>query len=81
MPTYEYVCPSCDTRTEEYRTISKRDDPVACAACDGLAERAISVPLPAHFGLPGQGNGIKYEDGSGMSTNTKLGKRRDQVSA
>ena len=76
MPTYEYVCPSCGTRGELFRTVSKRDDPAECAACGDFAKRVVSVPLPAHFGPPGQGNGIKYEDGSGMSTNTKLGKRR-----
>lgn len=76
MPTYEYRCPSCDTITDAFRTISKRNDPIPCATCGDAATLAISVPLPAHFGLPGQGGGgIKYEDGSGMSTNTKLGKR------
>lgn len=80
MPTYEYICTTCDTKTDLFRTISRRNDPAECSSCGDEATRGIEVPERVHHGLPGQGQGVKYGDGWGMSTNTKLGKPRGPVS-
>ena len=80
MPTYEYKCNQCDAVMEEYRTVSRRNDPMPCLSCEGgIAMRGIEVPERFHMGLPGQGQGVKYADGGGMST--KVRKPRRALSA
>jgi len=47
MPTYEYCCDTCTFRTEEFMSMTKRNQLVgsSCPAdkCDGLLKRAVSA--------------------------------------
>ena len=43
MPLYEYVCSLCDAKVETLRSVSERDDPLACSR-GHLMERIFSVP-------------------------------------
>jgi putative FmdB family regulatory protein len=45
MPVYCYEC-DCGAITEELRSVSKRNDPLACGECGGNAKLAIT---PVHF--------------------------------
>lgn len=78
MPTYLYKCVHCLYEMDLFRTISKRNDPAVCMQCGGHAERSIEVPMAPHMGIPGQGQGIKYSDGSGMSTKVR---KNNEISA
>lgn len=45
MPTYEYHCRDCDMIFEEFRVVSKRDDPATCPECKmENTEKIISTP-------------------------------------
>lgn len=43
MPIYEYRCLDCDRAFDELRPISKADDPIACAYCEGLNTRRAKI--------------------------------------
>lgn len=42
MPIYVYECKGCERVEEKLRSVSKRDDLVSCADCDGDMARAMS---------------------------------------
>lgn len=44
MPTYEYVCTSCDAPFERFLSISKCDDPQTCEVCGSPGRKVISMP-------------------------------------
>lgn len=41
MPTYDYVCDNCGFESEEFRMISKRNDPKECPKCKGNMSKLI----------------------------------------
>jgi putative FmdB family regulatory protein len=43
MSVYEYMCPKCETELELRRSVSQRDDPVACPQCGSACRRVASV--------------------------------------
>jgi putative FmdB family regulatory protein len=42
MPIYEYVCPSCDTKFELMRPMSRSRETAACPSCKTESGRALS---------------------------------------
>jgi len=42
MPIYEYQCKDCGRKTTELRSMSEREQPVACPHCGGEAEVVLS---------------------------------------
>jgi len=42
MPIYEYVCPSCDLKFEELRSLSQADEGAPCPCCQKTAKRILS---------------------------------------
>ena len=40
MPTYDYQCPQCGV-FDAFRTMSQRNAPMACPACEAPAERVL----------------------------------------
>jgi putative FmdB family regulatory protein len=47
MPRYEFHCTGCAAGFTISRPIDARDDPAACPACGGAAERMLSLPTLA----------------------------------
>jgi putative FmdB family regulatory protein len=43
MPIYEYVCPSCKTKFELLRPMSRADEAASCPQCQQKAERVLST--------------------------------------
>ena len=43
MPIYEYVCPSCDTRFEELRPVTRMDDAASCPKGHRRGQRVLST--------------------------------------
>jgi putative FmdB family regulatory protein len=43
MPIYEYRCLDCDRAFDKLRSMSKADDPIACAYCEGFNTRRARV--------------------------------------
>jgi len=70
VPFYTYQCPACQAQVTLMRTVARRNDLVACSACQGTAgmERQWEVPQDYRGGLPGREHGIRWADGSGLST-------------
>lgn len=52
MPTYTYVCTSCETPFERFMSMSRSDEPQACEACGAPGKKTISMP---NFILKGDG--------------------------
>lgn len=44
MPTYDYACPACGPFSA-LRSMTSRNDPIACPACGTSAERVVGVPM------------------------------------
>jgi putative FmdB family regulatory protein len=42
VPVYEYVCRSCEVRTDRLLSHERADDPGPCPACDGPLARRFS---------------------------------------
>jgi putative FmdB family regulatory protein len=42
VPVYEYVCGSCEARTDRLLPHDRADDPGPCPACDGPLARRFS---------------------------------------
>jgi len=53
MPTYEFTCEKCGHTDEDFRAISKRDEPMKCSKCKGLMTRLISATK--NYILKGEG--------------------------
>lgn len=43
MPLYEYKCINCGQVTSELRSMSEREEPLACPHCDGATEVILST--------------------------------------
>ncbi len=43
MPIYEYVCPSCESKFELLRPMSRANEKVSCPQCQQKAERVLST--------------------------------------
>jgi len=43
MPIYEYHCLDCDRAFDKLRRMSKADDPIACAHCEGFNTRRSKI--------------------------------------
>jgi len=43
MPLYEYLCPSCKTRTEKLMKVSEFKPKIRCPKCGKQAPKAISA--------------------------------------
>jgi putative FmdB family regulatory protein len=43
MPIYEYVCPSCETRFEELRPVTRMDDAANCPRGHRSGRRVLST--------------------------------------
>lgn len=52
MPTYTYVCETCETPFERVLSISRYDEPQTCEACGGPGKQTVSLP---NFILKGDG--------------------------
>jgi putative FmdB family regulatory protein len=52
MPTYTYVCTSCETPFERSLSISRFDEPQSCEDCGAPGKRTIPMP---NFILKGDG--------------------------
>lgn len=74
---YEYVC-AHGTQETLSRPVRQRDAPVRCACCGEDMVRQWGMPTLYLGGLPGREDGVRYEDGSGLSTNTKLAQRANR---
>ena len=44
MPIYEYECPQCQEKFEQFKPIYSSNDGVACLKCGADAKRIISKP-------------------------------------
>jgi putative FmdB family regulatory protein len=64
MPIYEYSCIACDTLTEQYVRASDLAV-VSCPACEGPAQRIISLPVIRCDFTP------YYDDGLGQRIETR----------
>lgn len=53
-PTYVFFCGKCGYRTEDYRSMSKRDDNIFCPACGTKLDRCIGTGQGG-FNLKGPG--------------------------
>jgi len=72
MPLYEYKCPKCGSIFEEFRSISKMDDPIKCPSCTTDSQRNFSV---------GDSIGIVYIGEHWPNKNRNLAKHRMEQSA
>jgi len=45
VPIYEYRCLDCDRTFDKLRPMSKADDPIACAYCEGFNTRRVKITL------------------------------------
>jgi putative FmdB family regulatory protein len=52
MPTYEYLCETCEAGFECYLPMSQCSDPQPCPECGALGKRVLSMP---NFVLKGDG--------------------------
>lgn len=43
MPIYEYYCPSCESRFEVLRPMSRSREAASCPHCQGEARRMLSI--------------------------------------
>ena len=43
MPVYEYLCPTCKSRFDVLRPISRMNDETCCPECETRAEKQLSV--------------------------------------
>jgi len=43
MPIYEYRCLDCDRIFDKLRSISRADDPIACAYCESFNTRRARI--------------------------------------
>ena len=50
MPTYDYICDSCDNEFEKFLTISRRAEPTKepCSKCGALIRIKPATPLFAY---------------------------------
>ena len=46
MPIYEYECPECQEKFEQFKPIYASDEDVACLKCGAEAKRVISKMAP-----------------------------------
>jgi putative FmdB family regulatory protein len=42
MPIYEYICPKCQIRFEQLRSLSRAEEDADCPTCKARSGRAIS---------------------------------------
>ncbi len=47
MPIYDYQCEQCNKRTENITSVAKREEPIPCPACGGIARHVIGDRCPA----------------------------------
>ena len=43
MPLYDFSCPHCGHRFEEFKRLAERDEPEPCPSCGKPARRGISA--------------------------------------
>lgn len=50
MPTYQYICPECESEHLEERSITEKEKELTCAAdgCGGILNRVFTAP-PIQF--------------------------------
>lgn len=48
MPIYEYLCPCCQTKTDEYRKMEERHRTATCSNCKGDAFLTVSIPANSY---------------------------------
>lgn len=77
MPTYEYVCETCDTPFERFLSISRFDEPQTCDACGGPGKRCISMPNFVLKGDSWPGKNIKIK-GQMETKNRLLTKKQEE---
>ncbi len=64
MPTYSYLCPSCERRTDEVRTVDERDTDRPRCICDRLMVRVPSSPAFTVQGFSAKNGYSKSRDES-----------------
>ncbi|MBM4124910.1 MAG: zinc ribbon domain-containing protein [Nitrospira sp.] len=47
MALYEYQCENCNSRFDEIRNLSQRDEPFKCKKCGGSCKRILFPSSPA----------------------------------
>ena len=59
MPTYDYICDSCDNEFEKFLTISRRAEPTKepCSKCGALIRIKPATPLFAYDNIKTGSNG------------------------
>ena len=57
MPAYDYKCKSCENIFEQFRSISKRNDPSECPKCGSTEVEmafgtcSLNIGDPVHLGV------------------------------
>lgn len=65
MPAYDYKCKSCENVFEQFRTISKRNDPSECPECGStevemaFGNSSVKIGDPVHLGVKKIDDGFK----------------------
>jgi|TARA_R110002124_G_scaffold287083_2_gene470191 putative FmdB family regulatory protein len=50
MPTYNYLCNTCDHLQEEFRFVSERTDDASCVKCGSVSKQTVSTPIILYDG-------------------------------
>ena len=65
MPAYDYKCKSCENIFEQFRSISKRNDPSECPKCGSTEVEmafgtcSLNIGDPTHLGVNKTDSGWK----------------------
>ena len=78
MPLYTYLCHSCKTERDEFRTVENRNDAPLCS-CGARTEKVISSPSMVMGDIPEYRNIIDGKTITGRAAHREFLKRHDMV--